>query len=195
LKATGLLSSEHESIMISEWPKSRKSWIDLGAVKIAEMKYELARVGRNLRAEYQIKPAQEVYFAIKPADLAAQNLIQSLSLDVKRLLKASSLEVDMNFHTDKPMPSGLCGVGTIYMDLEGVFDFQQEETRLAKQLDQIIADLGRVEGRLSNQAFVEKAPSDVVEREKQKKEQLLQQQEKIVKNLESVRSQISSRKA
>jgi len=195
LKATGLLSSDHESIMISEWPKSRKSWIDLEAAKIAEMKYELARVGRNLRAEYQIKPGQEVFFAIKPADSSMHQLLESLSSDVKRLLRASTLEVDMNFHTSKPMPSGLCGVGTIYMDLEGIFDFQQEETRLAKQLDQIIADLGRVESRLSNQDFVNKAPAEVVEREKQKKEQLLQQQGKIEKNLESVRSQIPSRKA
>lgn len=193
LKSIGLLSSEYESIMISDWPKAKKSWIDLKAVQIAEMKYELARVGRNLRAEYQIKPGQEVYFAIKPADLSAQELLQSLSADVKRLLKASSLEIDMNFHTHKPMPSGLCVAGAIYMDLEGVFDFQQEEARLTKQLDQIVVDLGRVDSRLSNQSFVEKAPVEVVEREKQKREHLIQQQEKIVKNLEFVRTQIPSR--
>ncbi|MBI1871480.1 MAG: valine--tRNA ligase [Chlamydiae bacterium] len=189
LKAMNFLTDSMSSIMISSWPKAKKSWLDGKASEQVEKKYELVRVGRNLRAEYQIKPGEELKFAIKPANLEDETLIQSQFQDIQRLLKASNLDLDLNYKPQKPMPSGLSLLGTLFMDIEGFFDFAAEEARLRKQLDGIDTEVGRVEGRLSNANFVSRAPLEVVQKEKAKLEDLKLQKEKLQKNLEFVKAQ------
>jgi valyl-tRNA synthetase len=82
--------------------------------------------------------------------------------------------------------------GTIFMDLEGAFDFTVEEDRLKKQLTEIENELKRVEGRLLNEAFLSRAPAEVVQKESAKKEEILQRREKILRGLEFVASHLKS---
>jgi valyl-tRNA synthetase len=192
LKKAGIFKNETPSIMVAAWPKSKKTWIDSSALEEAERKYDLIRVGRNLRAEYQIKPGQEMKFVIKPASAIDERLIQSQFEDIQRFLKASQVQIETEFKPSRPMPSGLCMAGTIFMDLEGAFDFTVEEDRLKKQLTEIENELKRVEGRLLNEAFLSRAPAEVVQKESAKKEEILQRREKILRGLEFVASHLKS---
>ncbi|MBI1883319.1 MAG: valine--tRNA ligase [Chlamydiae bacterium] len=192
LKEMGFLPKASSSIMIESWPKSKKSWIDAEAVLQVEKKYDLIRVGRNLRAEYQIKPAQEVKFVIKPASAGDKTLLLSQSQELQRLLKASHLEIDSHFTPAQPTPSSLSQAGTVFMHLEGGFDFTGEMTRLEKQLQEIEGGLQKLEGRLQNQDFLKRAPREVVEKEKEKRNQMREQKEKLLKSLEFVKSQVGS---
>ncbi len=192
LKTMNLISDDSQAIMISAWPKSKKSWIDEGITSKVEKKYDLLRVGRNLRAEYQIKPGQEVAFIFKPSSADDEALVKSQHEDLRRLLKASDLKIDSEFHPNTPMSSGLSSCGTIFMDLSGAIDFSAEETRLKKQLEELENMVQRINGRLSNESFLAKAPAEVVEKDKQKRDEILQQKEKLIKNLESVKTYLAS---
>ncbi len=192
LKTMNLISDDSQAIMISAWPKFKKSWIDEGITSKVEKKYDLLRVGRNLRAEYQIKPGQEVQFIFKPSSADDEALVKSQHEDLRRLLKASELKIDSEFHPNTPMSSGLSSCGTIFMDLSGAIDFSAEETRLKKQLEELENMIQRINGRLSNESFLAKAPAEVVEKDKQKRDEILQQKEKLIKNLESVKTYLTS---
>lgn len=192
LKNINLINESVSSIMISKWPKAKTGWIDPGILTKVEKKYDLLRVGRNLRAEYQVKPAQEVKFIFKPSSLEDETLIQSQYEDIRRLLKASQLEINAQFHPNALMASGLSVSGTVFMDLAGAIDFSTEETRLKSQLAEIENFLQRINGRLANESFLAKAPAEVVEKDKQKRAEMLQQKEKLLKNLESVKIFLNS---
>ena len=51
--------------------------------------------------------------------------------------------------------------------MAGVIDVDKELARLAKELDRLTAEQGRLAGKLSNDNFVARAPADVVDKEEQ----------------------------
>ena len=57
---------EFKSIMVAPWPEYDKSLIDDKIIDLVEQKFELISAGRNLRSEYDIPPATELKFFIKP---------------------------------------------------------------------------------------------------------------------------------
>ncbi len=60
------------------------------------------------------------------------------------------------------------GDATVCLPLAGVIDLGAEKARLAKELGKLDDEIGRIEKKLSNPAFVEKAKEEVVEGEREK---------------------------
>jgi valyl-tRNA synthetase len=54
------------------------------------------------------------------------------------------------------------------VNLEGLVDTEEEKKRLKKQVAQIEKDLAHFQKKLSSEAFLEKAPSALIEKERQK---------------------------
>jgi valyl-tRNA synthetase len=61
------------------------------------------------------------------------------------------------------MPAVVTPFGTLYLDKSGLIDVGAEKQRLAKELEQISKHIAGTEARLSNEAFVSKAPPAVLE--------------------------------
>lgn len=71
----------------------------------------------------------------------------------------------------------------IYIPLEGLVDIEEEKARLQKKLSNLNQDLKSVKNRLSNDAFVEKAPKEVVDELKEKFKALSLDQTRIEEQL------------
>ena len=67
----------------------------------------------------------------------------------------------------------------IYIPLEGLVDIEEEKARLEKKLVKLNQELKSVQDRLSNDTFIEKAPTEVVEELKGKLKSLLSDQTRI----------------
>jgi valyl-tRNA synthetase len=64
--------------------------------------------------------------------------------------------------------TALIGEMELLIPMAGLIDKDAELARLQKALDKVSADLGRVQGKLSNEKFVGKAPAAVIDKEKAK---------------------------
>jgi valyl-tRNA synthetase len=56
----------------------------------------------------------------------------------------------------------------ILIPMAGLIDKEAELARLDKEIQKIVKELPRIEGKLSNPAFIDKAPADVIDKEKAK---------------------------
>ena len=72
------------------------------------------------------------------------------------------------------------------MPLKGIVDFEAERARLSKELCQLEGRLKGYEAKLSNDNFVLKAPKNVVEEEKRRQAEALEQQAKITEALKRI---------
>jgi len=176
---------EEDSIMTAAWPVAVEderldAWgVTRERADYVEKKHDLIRVGRILRADYDIAPSREIDYLVKPhSDSLAGQLVQDQA-SLKTLLRAASIKVDTALTPDKAMPTGVTQVGDIYMPLDGVVDVQAEIAKLGEQLEKIELDLERVNAKLDNIDFVSKAPDHVVGRQRARCQELLGQQEKI----------------
>ena len=102
---------------------------------------------------------------------------------LKRMLTASTINIDKKFDPKGAMPSSLTPMGAIYLSLEGQIDKAAERDRMQKELDNIEHQLSRVNQKLKNRNFLEKAPAEVIERERIKLAELSEKKEKIEYNI------------
>ncbi|MDP8218447.1 MAG: valine--tRNA ligase [Candidatus Theseobacter exili] len=177
------IDSKSDFLMKSNWPEYEPMFEDPQSVILAEKKFEIIRVARNIRTEYNVSPAKIVRFAIKTVSAEETKFVKEHISGMQKLLKASEIIVDEKFKTKEPLPSGICESGTVFMFLDEAIDVSQELERLQKRLDKIDKELEIVKKKLSNQSFLKNAPESVIKKERSKNEALLKDKERLEKSL------------
>ena len=167
---------------ISQWPLNSE-WVEY-----VDAKHELIRAGRTLRADHRVAPTKKVDFAIKPSDQRGAAFLDQDKTQLAVFLKAARLDVDDDYVPPRATPSGVSKLGTIYMPLEGVIDIEEELARLDGQLQKVIQDLARTSVKLDNQGFVSKAPKEVVDQQRSRRDDLLENQAKLTQLMETLQS-------
>jgi valyl-tRNA synthetase len=176
---------EDELIMLAPWPLPLAdddlagAGIDAGSVEYVTQKHELIRIARNLRSDYGVAPGKKIDFIIKAATAEAAAGLEADTASLSSLLRTEALTISADADPDKAMPSGICGLGALYMPLEGLVDLEAERERLAGKLAEVEKNLKGVLGKLNNEAFVSRAPAHVVDRQKALKADLMEKRGKV----------------
>jgi valyl-tRNA synthetase len=120
---------------------------------------------RTVRSESRISPAVELQVSVRPAgpDVAAA-LEQSAAI-IGSLARAV---VTVQADGARPASSAVAATpsGDVFVRLEGVVDFDAERQRLRKEIERARKEITFLEGKLGRPEFVERAPAEVVERER-----------------------------
>lgn len=125
---------------------------------------------RNVRAEMNVPPSKKAKIIIVPTD--DKRLAMEDGKEYFESL-ASASEVEIKDNKDG-IPEDAVSVVIdgveLFIPLDELVDFEKEKERLNKERDKALAEIKRVEGKLNNPGFVNKAPAKLVEEEKAKKE-------------------------
>ena len=152
---------------------------------------ELITQIRRLRKEYGVPEGAEVEVALTGAPASFQGVLASEGPPIRRLARVSALTVGPGAGkgaTDGEAASaGAHAVlknGTeLFMPLEGVIDMVKERDRLSAEIQRLAGQLKGVRGKLENQNFLDRAPEEVVVREREKEASFLEQMEKLQEKL------------
>jgi valyl-tRNA synthetase len=169
-----LLGFGEGSIQFTPLPKKLAlKDVDLKKRRLVAAIYETVQAGRNLRAQARIPSNQKAKYALR----SNQKDIQSERETVARLLNASELIVDQKFQFGAGTPIATTALGEILLIVD--VDPSAERERLDKEIAKVEAELRTVEGKLSNKSFVDRAPRDVVELNRQRQENFSEQLAKL----------------
>ncbi len=126
--------------------------------------YDTANKARNLKAEYDLIKNRNVSFILKTvADIPADILCR-LSI----LANAKAVTQQADYTAPKGTPAALTPLGELFMPLEGLVDVAAERERLTKELDKIAKEIAKCTAKLNNAGFIERAPAEVVNQEKER---------------------------
>jgi valyl-tRNA synthetase len=142
---------------------------------------ELVAQIRSVKAEMNIM-ATEIPLVLAGVSAETETRAQRWADVIKRLARLSSLAIAAS-----PPPGSVQLVvdGEVAaLPLKGVIDFAAERIRLEKELARIAADIARIDGKLANADFVKRAPEEVVEGERERREEADARRRKIVEALE-----------
>ena len=179
------LPHEGESIMVAEWPKSVSNVIDKKSESDMIVIMDVIRAVRNILSEMNIPPSSKADIYIQVPDDNIKALLSEQSGYIYRLGSASKVVVERNI--TKPASSATVVINNgveVYVPLAGLIDIDKEKERLTKNLDKAIADLDRVNKLLAGEAFISKAPENIIAKEKNRKAEIEALKEKLEKNLE-----------
>ena len=180
------------SIMIAPYPFADDKAFAPEAERVMDSVIEIIRSIRNIRAQYKVKPNRwieaRVYTGTLLSGLTTQaNIIETLA-KVRPLTILGRQEREPT--EDKALVLVL-KEAEVVVPLAGMVDRRTEEQRLVTESKEIKGRIAQLESRLRDNAFLSKAPSHVIDREKQKLATL----EDKLKRLHRELSQLSSRSA
>ncbi len=167
-RVKSLAGEEGESIMLASYPQADPNKIDAGAVADLEWVKGVVTGVRNIRGEMNISPGKALPVLFRNG---SEEDRQRLRDNRQFLIRLASLESITWLESAEEAPmsaTSLVGDMEILVPMAGVIDKDAETARLGKEIDKLKKDLGRVEGKLNNPSFVDKAPGAVVEKEKAK---------------------------
>jgi valyl-tRNA synthetase len=158
---------EDASISVAPWPAPDSRAVDSEALKEFGLVQELVSAIRGIRAEYGVQPGQVVRAVVAGDHGAAAAALKQERPTIMRLAKLSEL----SFGESRERVGGhaVLSDGTgVFVPLGEAIDVGQECGRLGSEVDRLARLVESQEKKLGNPQFVSRAPSDVVERERQK---------------------------
>jgi len=168
-----------ESLVIAEWPKPSGFTLDpVAAQRIADMQKLITEV-RRFRSDQGLNDRQKV-----PARLS-----DTAAADVEAQLPAVAALAWLTEPDDTFSPSAAVEVrlsqGTVVVELDtrGSVDIAAERRRLEKDLAAAQKELAGTESKLSNEAFLAKAPAEVVEKIRKRRDVAREEVDRITARL------------
>ena len=179
-------SSAQQTIMLTTFPKGDDSLIDEKAEGEMAAVIELITKIRNIRAEMNIKPGDRLTIHIA-GDKKIRDIFASNDAQIRKLARADNIVLADTLDVPKASARAvLTGNAEIAVPLEGLIDFEKERVRLQNQLEKLDTELQRLNGQLSNQNFVEKAPKEKVDELRARKSEIESQSATLRENLDAL---------
>lgn len=149
--------------------------------KSAEMRFLMAVIiaGRTLRSELGLNPSRKISLVIIPAGKAQLELLKANSSYFHALMRLSSLEISMEAKAPHASAIQVVEGCQVIVPLAGAVDLADEIARLDKELARIDKELVDCQKKLHNESFRERAPAEVVERERNREKNLVEARAKL----------------
>ena len=168
-----------ETIMRAAFPtgytdEEKAAWgLSQKVYDFVNAKREAITALRALRAEYKVNPAAFVKVTIDARDAATANRLRAEEANLKAFMRAEAVEI-VSDGADRAMPGTLTKLGTVYLSLEGLIDKAAEAKRVAAELEKTRGFIKSIDAKLSNENFVAHAPAAIVEGQKTKRAELVE---------------------
>ncbi len=161
--------SDEESIMISSWPVYNEEWAYDEECRAVEIIKEAVRGIRNTRAQMNVPPSRKATVYVVSEDAKIRDIFADGEVFVKTLAYAEHLIVACDkTGIDEDAVAVLIPNAAIYMPFSDLVDIDKEIKRLKDEEKRLVGELARVNGMLSNEKFISKAPEAKIAEEKEK---------------------------
>ncbi len=179
------LGAEGESIMISTFPQFDEKFVDDAAEEAFEYLQTVVSSIRNIRAEMNVSPAKPITAILKTESALEIETLENNKKFLSSLAKIETLE----FGKDVAKPEGagfrVAANTEIYVPLAGLLDVEAETAKINAQLEKLQKEIAKVNGKLSNEKFVSKAPEHILERERRIQKEIQDKIDKLEENLKA----------
>ncbi len=175
---------KHESIMIAPFPVAESKWIDKDTENEMSFVQNAINSIRNIRGELSVPPSKTIELIIHFPDKRKEEIIGKYQTYFQRLARVTDISKLEGSAKPAQSASAVLDGGELFIPLGGVIDLNAERERISKEATRVQGMLDTIMKKLSNEAFVSKAPVDVVEKEREKMEHFRANLDKLRKNLE-----------
>jgi len=183
-----LLAIQGDTIMLQPYPTVDSKAIKADAITEVNWLMSFILGIRRIRGEMNIAPGKPLSVFLKNGSSVDTNYVNNNLLYLQKLGRLENVSWLTEHDIAPESAIALVGDMSILIPMAGIINKEEELARLEKEIQKIKQDLPRVEGKLNNPAFVDKAPTEVIDKERTKLaemqstlNQLEQQKAKIIK--------------
>ncbi len=158
-----------QSLMFAAWPYDEKEkFHDAEAQKAIGLLQDAVGGIRDLRVRFQIAPTDKLKAVIVCKEQATLEILSAFEREVKVLGRLAELECVREFEKKGAMAANSFTAFDVFISLEGVLDPEEEKKRLQKKIRETEQWIEQIRKKVENPSFAEKAPPEILEKEKVK---------------------------
>lgn len=181
-----MVNTTTESIMVAPFPEVNESLVDSKAIEDMNWLQQIIVGVRNIRGELNVSPAKPVSVLLKNTTTDDSRRLQEYTGFLSALAKLDSIAESTE--DTPPAATALAGQLEILVPLQGLIDVAAEIERLNKEIEKLNKESQRLSGKLNNANFVDRAPKEVVNNEREK----LAQAESSLQKLQEQKQQLTT---
>ncbi|MCW8841339.1 MAG: valine--tRNA ligase [Gammaproteobacteria bacterium] len=166
--AGGEGSSAPTTIMLQPYPEADESKIDAKAEKEMQWVMDFIVGIRKIRSGMNIPPSKPLPILLEGGSAQDIAWLDPNEAFIKSLAKTESITWLAEGEEAPESATSLVGEMKLLVPMAGLIDKDAELARLDKEIDRLEKEVKRLEGKLGNEKFVNKAPAEVVDKEKTK---------------------------
>ena len=176
------------SIMLAPYPTPREDWQFADDATRMEQVMEIISSIRTIRGEMEVPPSREIAVTLSCATDTALLLVQRFESQIKALARVGELSCGIDLPKPEDAAIQVAGQVQVYVPLKGLVDVAEEEKRLLKEIAKLEKEIELFSKKLENPSFVDRAPADIVEKERSKLAEVTGKKAVLEESLEKIRS-------
>ena len=173
-------------LMLADFPRYNSRLNYSAAVKEIEPVKEIIKCIRNVKAQVGAVPSKKVKLYVKTENV---KIIKNSSVYIEKLAGVSSISLIENKNNllEKVVSQIIDGF-ELFIPLGELVDFDKELERLEKEFKSVESEIARANGKLSNNKFLEKAPKNLVDAEKEKLNKYIDIRTKLLAQIKDLKN-------
>jgi len=176
-----------ESVMIAPWPEANTDLRDTDAEAAMERFQDIVRGVRNVRKKLGCAERQKLDAHVKVPDGESAQALEDLRPLLQTMALVGGVEIGPEIEKPESAASEVFDEIEVYVALDNI-DRSAEKKRLQARLDELMARIQASKQKLSNEQFVNRAPAEIVERERQSLEERQDEYDRLNRSLEALGS-------
>ncbi|MGA1859574.1 valine--tRNA ligase [Azospirillum sp. 11R-A] len=170
-------------LISAEWPEFAADSVDPASRDEMDWVVRLISSVRSMRSEMNVPPAAQIELKLKDPNAVSLKRLDTHRDLILRMARLSSVE-PLQGDVPKSSVQAVLDETTLVLPLEGIVDLDKEKARLSKEIDKLAGEIKKIDAKLSNEQFVAKAPGEVIEEQRDRREAADQARDKLQKALE-----------
>jgi valyl-tRNA synthetase len=163
-----LAGQSGDTVMLQPYPQVDETLVDREAEAGIEWLQQVTVGIRNIRGEMNISPGQAIPVLLKNAGATDKQMLNDNRQFLMTLAKLEDITVLADTNNAPPAATALVNQMEILVPMAGLIDKQQEITRLERETSKLRKETQRINGKLDNPRFVDNAPVEVINKEREK---------------------------
>ena len=182
-----LAGVQGETIMLAPFPAPEQDKLDSTAEADTEWLKEVITAIRNIRGEMRIPPGKALPLYLHNGDEEDRRRLEENRNFLSRLAKLENIVWLSPEQSAPPSVTQLVGRMEILVPMAGLIDKTAELDRLGKEIHKLKQEVGRADERLKNPGFADRAPAEVVAKERDKLNEYRSQLAKLEEQAEKIK--------
>ncbi|MDR1997281.1 MAG: valine--tRNA ligase, partial [Candidatus Margulisbacteria bacterium] len=176
-------------IINAGWPQADNKLVNKPREKKMAMVIELVKAVRNIRSEMNIVPGKKADLIILYSKEAAAEAFTEARIYIQQLAGVEQIEL-VDKLAAKPRNSSYAVIdgAEVFVPLDNLIDLEAETARLSREKNRCEEEIDRIKRKLSNKNFIEKAPAEVIEKEREKEKSYVDKYRIVEEQLKALKA-------
>ncbi|TSD84870.1 valine--tRNA ligase [Mycobacterium sp. KBS0706] len=156
------------TLVTQPWPDYPAGLVDPQAAAEMDWVIRLISAVRTIRSEMNVPPAAELTATLRDASAETLRRLETHGALIRRLARLASIDPSVA-EPAKGSAQAVIDEATLVLPLAGIIDLDKERARLSKEIEKNASEVEKIDRKLGNAQFLEKAPDEVVEEQRERR--------------------------